>query len=276
MTLNVEQQKLVDENEKLVYYLIARKCEVEPRDYDDVCQLGMMGLCKAPSTFNPDLNKKFSTYASKCILNEIRMFYRKENKVRAKCISIDEPIDADSEDRPKERSTFAEMMADSHDYYEDLIAREDSERRINMILNRLSIKESTVALMNLGELNQYDIGRKYLNLSQSYISRLIKGITKKLKHFEEVGIENVFGQYEFSIVGDYYYRVRIRCGEFLTEEMYSEIRDILKNTKVGKRRIRRTPEILEIVMVRDSSFFEMLAKINMILYKAEFSSWIYA
>ncbi len=276
MTLNVEQQKLVKENEKLVYYLIARKCEVEPRDYDDVCQLGMMGLCKAASTFDPTLNRKFSTYASRCILNEIKMFYRKENKIRAKCISIDEPIDSESTDRPKDKSTFAEMLADTHNYYEDIEKREEAERRINLILNRLTVKESTVALMNLGELNQYDIGREYFNLSQSYISRLIKGVTKKLKRFEELGIENVSGQYAFSIMGDYYYRIRIYCGEILTQETYSEIRDIVKNTKVGKRRIRKTPEMIEIVMVRDSSFFEMLAKINMILYREEFSSWIHA
>lgn len=275
MTLNVEQQKLVKENEKLVYYLIARKCEVEPRDYDDVCQLGMMGLCKAVSTFDPTLNRKFSTYASRCILNEIKMFYRKENKIRAKCISIDEPIDSESTDRPKDKSTFAEMLADTHNYYEDIEKREEAERRINLILNRLTVKESTVALMNMGELNQYDIGREYFNLSQSYISRLIKGVTKKLKRFEELGIENVSGQYAFSIVGEYYYRIRIYYGGILTQETYSEIRDIVKNTKVGKRRVRKTPEMIEIVMVRDSSFFEMLAKINMILYREEFSSWIH-
>lgn len=276
MTLNVEQQKLVDENEKLVYYLIARKCEVEPRDYDDVCQLGRMGLCKAAATFDPTLNKKFSTYASRCILNEIRMFYRKENKIRANCISLDEPLTSENDDRPKEKSTVAALLADTHDYYEDLIKRENSIRRINMILNRLTIKESTVALLNLGEQNQYDIGRKYFNLSQSYISRLIKSVTSKLIRLEELGVENVSGQYEFSILGEYYYRVRIYCGEILTQDAYSEIRNIVKDTKVGKRRIRKTSEMIEIVMVRDSSFFEMLAKINMILYKEEFSSWIHA
>lgn len=274
VTLNVEQQKLVDDNERLVYYLIARKCEVEPRDYDDVCQLGMMGLCKAAATFNPTLNKKFSTYASRCILNEIKMFYRKENKIRAKCISIDEAIDNNSDDRPKEKSTFAELLADTHNYYEDIVVREDCERRINLLLNRLTVKERTIALLSLGELNQYDIGRDYFNLSQSYISRLIKNVKQKLLRFEELGIENVLGQYEFSILGDYYYRVRIYGGEILTQEMYSEIRDIVKNTKVGKRRVRKTPEMIEIIMIRDSSFFEMLAKINMALHKEEFSSWI--
>ena len=116
----------------------------------------------------------------------------------------------------------------------------------------------------------------YFDLSQSYISRLISAITKKLRGFEKVGVENVTGRYVFSILDDLHYRIRIFGVENLSQETFDEIREVVKNTKVGKRRIRKTPEVIEIIMMRDSSFFEMLAKINMILYKEEFSSWIHA
>ena len=45
---------------------------------DDVIQVGMEGLLKAVSRFNPESGNTFVTYASHCIMGEIRHFIRKE------------------------------------------------------------------------------------------------------------------------------------------------------------------------------------------------------
>ena len=72
-TLTSDQQQLVAENLGLVPYVI-KKCVSLPShdstyDYDDLYQIGCMGLCKAAATTTGQ--GKFSTYAYKVIRNEI-------------------------------------------------------------------------------------------------------------------------------------------------------------------------------------------------------------
>jgi RNA polymerase sporulation-specific sigma factor len=51
-------------------------------DYDDLFQVGMMGLLKARDRFNMDYGLKFSTYAVPMIIGEIRRFLRDNNMVK--------------------------------------------------------------------------------------------------------------------------------------------------------------------------------------------------
>lgn len=74
MTLTNAQQQLVEENLGLVRAVIGR-CVSNPGktgslDYDDLYQIGCIGLCKAAHAFVPD-KAKFPTYAYVLIRNEI-------------------------------------------------------------------------------------------------------------------------------------------------------------------------------------------------------------
>ena len=76
--MNEEQQKLVLDNQKLVYHVIKQlHLYHKLEDYLDV---GIIGLCKAAKTFKPENNSKFSTYACICIRNNILMEIRNENR----------------------------------------------------------------------------------------------------------------------------------------------------------------------------------------------------
>ena len=78
MRMNEEQQKLVLDNQKLVYHVIKQLHLYDKlEDYLDV---GIIGLCKAAQTFKPENNSKFSTYACICIRNNILMEIRNEKK----------------------------------------------------------------------------------------------------------------------------------------------------------------------------------------------------
>jgi len=44
-------------------------------EYDDLYQLGCLGLCKAHTKFNPEYGVKFSTYAVPLIAGEIKRFF---------------------------------------------------------------------------------------------------------------------------------------------------------------------------------------------------------
>ena len=57
---------------------------------EDLISIGTIGLIKAINTFDPAKNIKLATYASRCIENEILMYFRRTSKTKLE-VSIDEP-----------------------------------------------------------------------------------------------------------------------------------------------------------------------------------------
>ena len=85
---------LVTENMNLVYAVVKRHFPSYLCD-EDLIQHGMIGLCQAAKTF--DSSKcKFSTYATKCIFNEICKEFRTRNK-QPETISMSRAIDDDDD-----------------------------------------------------------------------------------------------------------------------------------------------------------------------------------
>ena len=66
-----EKEKLITENFGLVR-ACAGKFVGRGIEYDDLFQIGCVGLIKAVDNFNTELNLKFSTYAVPMIIGEIR------------------------------------------------------------------------------------------------------------------------------------------------------------------------------------------------------------
>ena len=79
-------EKLITENMKLVYYLVNRYYPTYSHD-EDLIQIGMIGLCLAADKWD-STKSKFTTYASKVILNEIRAEFRRRNR-QLKTVSLD-------------------------------------------------------------------------------------------------------------------------------------------------------------------------------------------
>ena len=84
---------LIERNLRLVVY-IARKFENTGVYVEDLISVGTIGLIKAVNTFKPDKKIKLATYASRCIENEILMYLRRNNKIKAE-ISFYEPLNID-------------------------------------------------------------------------------------------------------------------------------------------------------------------------------------
>ena len=87
------KNKLIKHNLRLVAH-IAKKYYSGKNDCDDLISIGTIGLIKAINTFNPHKNIKLSSYASRCIENEILMYFRSSKKSSLD-ISINEPIETD-------------------------------------------------------------------------------------------------------------------------------------------------------------------------------------
>ena len=72
---------LIEENVGLVWSIVKRFGQ-RGYDYDDLFQIGMIGLIKAVDYFFTDFDVKFSTYAVPMITGEIRRFLRDDGMVK--------------------------------------------------------------------------------------------------------------------------------------------------------------------------------------------------
>ena len=71
--------KLVEHNLRLVAHIV-KKYYATGADPDDLVSIGTIGLIKAIRSFRPDKGIRLSSYASRCIDNEILMYFRSARK----------------------------------------------------------------------------------------------------------------------------------------------------------------------------------------------------
>ena len=73
------RDELIEHNLRLVAHIV-KKYHSEAKDQDDLISIGTVGLIKAIGTFKTDKGINLSTYAARCIENEILMFFRGQKK----------------------------------------------------------------------------------------------------------------------------------------------------------------------------------------------------
>ena len=86
---------LIEHNLRLVAH-VAKKYQSCDEDPDDLISIGTIGLIKAISTFDLSRASKLSTYAARCIDNELLMMLRARKK-RSREVSLYDPIGTDRE-----------------------------------------------------------------------------------------------------------------------------------------------------------------------------------
>lgn len=171
---------LIERNLRLVVY-IARKFENTGINIEDLISIGTIGLIKAVNTFDPEKKIKLATYASRCIENEILMFLRRNNKVRAE-ISFDEPLNVDWDGN---ELLLSDVLGTDNDTIQRGLEEEVEKKLLHHALHKLSEREKTIMELRFGlrdgeEKTQKDVA-DLLGISQSYISRLEKRIIKRLR-----------------------------------------------------------------------------------------------
>jgi RNA polymerase sporulation-specific sigma factor len=174
------RNKLIEHNLRLVAHIV-KKYYAANANQDDLISIGTIGLIKAVSTFKADKNIRLATYASRCIENEILMFFRNQKK-SAQDIYISDPIDTDKEGNAL---TLIDVIADKSDIVEELDTRFKLEKLktiINTVLDKreLEIIELRYGINNKPELTQREIAKK-LKISRSYVSRIEKSALEKLR-----------------------------------------------------------------------------------------------
>ena len=86
---------LIEHNMRLVAHII-KKYAFTDKETDDLLSIGTIGLIKAVNTFDVSRGNRLSSYAAKCIDNEILMLLRAEKKMSRE-VSLYEPIGTDKE-----------------------------------------------------------------------------------------------------------------------------------------------------------------------------------
>lgn len=171
---------LIERNLRLVVY-IARKFENTGINVEDLVSVGTIGLIKAVNTFNPEKKIKLATYASRCIENEILMYLRRNNKVKAE-ISFYEPLNIDWDGN---ELLLSDILGTDNDVVYNLIEDEVDKQLLMVAMKKLSDREKEIVNLRFGlngciEKTQKEVA-DILGISQSYISRLEKRIIKRLK-----------------------------------------------------------------------------------------------
>ncbi|MBQ7965421.1 MAG: RNA polymerase sporulation sigma factor SigK [Ruminococcus sp.] len=179
------KNKLVEHNLRLVAHIIKKYYHCVS-DQDDLVSIGTIGLIKAVNTYNPDKKIKLSSYASRCVENEILMHFRNCKK-SAQDISLNEAIDSDKDGNPL---TLMDIMATEDCIIDDIDTKINLEKLytyMNEVLDEREIEILTLrfGLKNHTPLTQREIA-KLLNISRSYVSRIekkaLESLRKKYEH----------------------------------------------------------------------------------------------
>lgn len=170
---------LIEHNLRLVAHIV-KKFENTKEDKDDLLSIGSMGLIKAIDTYNFDSNAKLSTYASRCIENEILMHLRQiKNQKQTTCLYA-----KIGEDKEGNEIHLSDVIEDPSIPISIRLENEETIREIKESLKQLSDREYTIikyryGLDNTLPMTQRELA-KYLNISRSYVSRIEKRALTKL------------------------------------------------------------------------------------------------
>lgn len=173
------RNKLVEHNLRLVAHII-KKYYSNIKDQDDLISIGTIGLIKAADTFNYEKGTRFATYASRCIENEILMYFRGKKKT-AQDVYISDPIDTDREGNS---ITLMDIVAQEDTIADDIDTKIKSEQLYGFIDRALDEREKEIVRMRYGlhgktPLTQRETAKK-LGISRSYVSRIEKKALEKL------------------------------------------------------------------------------------------------
>ena len=172
---------LIEHNLRLVVY-IAQKFDNTGVGMEDLISIGTIGLIKAVTTFNPQKASRLSTYAARCIENELLMYFRAKKK-HSKEVSLYEPIGTDKEGN---EIHLLDILGTQET---DLIKKIEQKENIKKIYEELEKmemnKEKKTLIMRYGlygrePMTQKEVAKK-LHISRSYVSRIEKKALMLLK-----------------------------------------------------------------------------------------------
>lgn len=165
------RNQLIEHNLRLVAHVV-RKYTVPGYTQEDLVSVGTLGLIKAIHSYKIDAPTPLSTYAARCIENEVLMLLRSSKKHKGD-VSLSDPIGMDGEGND---ISFQDVLGSPADLVEDEAIRRLHMTQVRKILKTLPRRERMVLEMRYGLLGdkalmQHEVAEK-LGISRSYVSRI--------------------------------------------------------------------------------------------------------
>ena len=171
---------LIEKNLRLVAH-VSKKYSNSNIEQDDLISIGTIGLIKGINSFNLNKNVKLSTYVSRCIENEILMYFRSNKKTNLE-VSLEDPIGKDKDDNT---ITLQDVLENRERNIEDEV---DIKMKVKELYNKMKYvlknREKLIIELRFG-LN----GKKpktqnqiasMLGISRSYVSRIETKAIRKI------------------------------------------------------------------------------------------------
>ena len=179
----IARSKLIEHNLRLVAHIV-KKFDNKSTDTDDLISIGTIGLIKGIDTYKKTPKVKITTYAARCIQNEILMFYR-ANRKNQFTVSLNDSIGYDKEGN---EINLGDLLVDKQEDIVDKLQIKDNIMLLNKYLDKLSKREKEIIIKRYGLNNQKELTQKEiaenLGISRSYVSRIEKrALTKILREF---------------------------------------------------------------------------------------------
>ena len=168
---NKAKEILINHNLRLVAHIVKKYSGAG--EADDLISVGSIGLIKAINNFEYGKGTQLSTYAARCIENEILMLIRM-NKKHKKVLSIQESLGRDKDGNEIE---LLDVLPGLDDEVYNIVENNILTEKINKIIKeKLPEREAEIIRLRYGlggkpALTQREVAVK-LNISRSYISRL--------------------------------------------------------------------------------------------------------
>ncbi len=165
------RDKLINHNLRLVAHIVKKYSG--SGEADDLISVGSIGLIKAINSFEYGKGSQLSTYAARCIENEILMLLRL-NKKHKKVYSLEESLGQDKDGNDIE---LADIIPSCEDEVFSLVENNIlTEKILEIIDKHLTQREATIIKLRYGingtpALTQREVAQK-LGISRSYISRI--------------------------------------------------------------------------------------------------------
>ena len=174
---------LIEHNLRLVAHIV-KKYDHKKDDSDDLISIGTIGLIKGIDSYSKSKGTRITTYAARCIENEVRMFFR-GNKKNNKNVSLNDSIGFDKEGN---EITLLDILKTPDQDFALELHNQNNIDLLSSYFDVLNEREKEIIFRRYGlkgekEVTQKEIAEE-LKISRSYVSRIEKrALTKLLKEY---------------------------------------------------------------------------------------------
>lgn len=192
---NHQYNELIRENINLIHIIIKKNyphVKQDSYEYEDMFSDGLYGMYKAAINFKIDRGCEFSTFANKCILNQINMSYRYSKKHK-NLISLYTSIqNLNGKNSDRDEIFLLDCIEDTSDTYFPIKQKFFVTALKNSLLELPEKDQKLFTMRYIQKLKQREISVE-LGITQSSISRMLQRINLKLKYsLLQKGIDEFF------------------------------------------------------------------------------------